>query len=223
MFKTITAFSKIAYDKVWDYGTYYLSNIEDNCPPDNEHIIGDEEINSIFELLNLNYSPGMKRLYPEPSYYDMYSAFINGPDHIIDNIWLGSSYNAASYDSLIENDINIIINVSKEITHYYPEEFEYKRYTIYDNNKQSIEKYLEEAYNDILYHQQNSEGNILVHCFMGRSRSVSIVIYYIMKQLKHDDGTAYSFKDAIELIKKKRPIVNPTIKFTNDLLKLEVN
>jgi len=216
MLKAITAVSKIIYDKFYDYGSYYI-NYEIDM--DNEDESSDTEDKEYFDILNLPYDYGMTRLYPEPSYYELYSAFFSEPTHIIDNIWLGSSYNAASYGALVDRDIKLIINVSKEITHYFPNDFTYIRYDIYDNNKQSITDYLEKSYNDIIYHQHNKNGNIFVHCYMGRSRSVSILLYYIMKSKKHDNGSNYTFRDALNYIKSKRPIINPTVKFTRDLIK----
>lgn len=111
------------------------------------------------------------------------------------------------------------MNITKEISNFFPDDFTYVRYDIYDNNKHSIQQYLEEAYNTIKYHQQNTEGNILVHCHMGASRSASVVIYYLMKTQFHENGDAFSFEDALEFVKNKRPIINPTFRFTKDLAK----
>ena len=109
------------------------------------------------------------------------------------------------------------MNATTEISDYYPEEFIYLRYKLYDNNKHSIKKYLEQSYSDIKFHQENTSGNILVHCFMGASRSASIVIYYPMRTQKKEDGTYYTFDDAISFLKDKRVVVNPTFRLTKDL------
>jgi protein-tyrosine phosphatase len=50
---------------------------------------------------------------------------------------------------------------------------------------------------------------------MGASRSVSIVIYYLMR--KHN----YSLNDSITFIRKKREIINPTMLFYDELTELE--
>ena len=91
------------------------------------------------------------------------------------------------------------------------------RYELYDNNKHSIKKYLEQSLNDIQHHQQNSQGNILIHCFMGASRSASIVTYYLMQTMKHDNGRPFTFDDAVLFLRNKRIIVNPTFRLTKDL------
>ena len=76
---------------------------------------------------------------------------------------------------------------------------------------------LEKSFNDIQYHQQNTKGNILIHCFMGASRSASIVIYYLMRTQKHEDGKPYTFDDAVSYLRNKRITVNPTFRLTKDL------
>lgn len=151
------------------------------------------------------------RLYKPSGPYLEYSTFFRYPTHIIDNIYLGSAFNAASYETLRDLNIKIIINATAEISEYYPQEFTYIRYKLYDNNKNSVKKYLEDAYNNIKYHQENTKGNILIHCFMGASRSASLVIYYLIKT------KSYSFDEALNFVKNKRAIVNPTFRLTKDL------
>lgn len=151
------------------------------------------------------------RIYPEVGLFTEYSYMFSEPTYIIDNLYLGSSFNAASYTILKNNNINVIFNITNEITNYYPNDFIYHKYPLNDNNKDSIEEYLEEIYETILNHQQNTPGNILVHCYMGRSRSASVIIYYIMKKL------SMNVNEAMEYVLNKRLIINPTIKFSEDL------
>ena len=51
---------------------------------------------------------------------------------------------------LKDKNIKVIINVTTEISEYYPDEFIYLRYKLYDNNKHSIKHYLEQSYEDII-------------------------------------------------------------------------
>lgn len=160
-----------------------------------------------------------RRILPEVGLYTEFSFFFSSPTPIVDNIYLGSAFNAASYDTLIEYNISVIINVTKEISNYFPDDFNYIKYDLYDNNEHSILEYLNDAYKKIKHHQHNTTGNILVHCYMGRSRSASVVIYYLMRSCYNDKGELYSFDEALEYVKNKRPIVNPTFRFTKDLAK----
>jgi protein-tyrosine phosphatase len=191
---------KILKDKVWDY-TVGIDNKDLN------EILG--ETPRIFNRVST--STQCKYFFSEPTY-------------IIDNIYLGSAYNAASFYKLEELNIGLIINVTNEISEYYPDDFSYKKYNLYDNNKDTIQSYLEKSYNDILnFSKNNKDKNILIHCFMGASRSVSIIIYYLLKKNYNNDNK-FTIDDAIEFIKDKRCIINPTEKLISDIkLEMDIN
>lgn len=217
-FNNLSACSKVLYDKTFDYITYYIG-YESN----NNEISGDKTDDTIQDYDNLlkidlyQDENKNKRIYPESSYYDEYKTFITEPTHVIDNIYLGSAYNAACRETLDKLNIKVIINATKEIRNYYPENYIYKKYKLYDNNKNSIKTYLEKSFKDIIEFQKSTEGNILIHCFMGASRSASLVIYYLMMTQKHPNGNLYSFDDAVTFLRNKRIIVNPTFRLTKDL------
>lgn len=208
----IKAGTKVTYDKAIQYICYYIGQ--------NKEVI-DEENNELLDKIH-DYDLDIRRytdeninsrIYPEVGLLTEYSYMISEPSHIIDNIYLGSAFNAASYSVLKRYDINIIFNMTGEITNYFPDDFTYHKYELNDDNKDSIYNHLETIYELIINYQNNNQGNIFIHCYMGRSRSASIVIYYIMKKL------GYGFDDALDYILEKRPIVNPTFRFTKDLAK----
>lgn len=209
---------KVMYDKTTDYLSYYTGIGENNSDVQSTDL--DDKIEDYDDLIkvelyeNENHS---KRICQPSGKYKEYTTLLSGPSHIIDNIYLGSAFNAASYSNLKELNIKMIINATLEISNYYPDEFIYIRCGLYDNNRNSIKKYLEKSYNDIIYHQQNTTGNILIHCFMGASRSASIVLYYLMKKKLNEEGKPYSFDDSLKFLKEKRSIVNPTFRLTKDL------
>ncbi len=51
----------------------------------------------------------------------------------------------------------------------------------------------------------------MVHCFMGASRSVSAVVYYLMTEHK------MTIEEAIKYIRDKRAAINPNNKFVEAL------
>ena len=198
---------KIIYDKTYEYTIEYFYNNNKNTNNDSE--------TQIVKYFN-HY-----RYYGHVSYFLQLINFFKSPTHIIDNIYIGSAFNAALYYDLKDKNIEMILNITSEISEYYPDDFKYKKYELYDNHIDSIKKYLNNAYNDIInFKNKNENGNILVHCFMGASRSVSIVIYYIMKTLKNSDGSNYSIEQALRYIKNKRIIINPTQKLLNDIIEV---
>ena len=93
-------------------------------------------------------------------------------------------------------------------------EFKYHQYTVYDDNKCSIDNVLKQAYEAVMKYDKKT--NILIHCFMGASRSVSVVAYYLMLHKKFTLDSAYKF------IREKRSSINPTFRFTKDLAKSQM-
>jgi protein-tyrosine phosphatase len=151
-----------------------------------------------------------------PSYYNMSSiyspiAFLSNASHIIDNIYLGSSYNAS--DRILLNNYNIksIINTTGNIPNFYEdEEINYFNISINDNGEEVYTKaQLDASYDFICSNNQNN--NILIHCVFGRSRSVTILLYYLIKKYN------YTIEESLEIIKDKRYSINPSITFINNL------
>lgn len=213
--------SKVVYDKIIDYIKYYLlwqndnDAIEDNLDQSDSIM----EYDNLLKIEKYNDEKKNKRILPEVSFYHEYATFFSLPTYIIDNIYLGSAFNAASYNTLKDLNIKVIFNITKEISNYFPNDFIYVRCNLYDNNKHSISKYLEKIYQDIKYYQEYIDGNILIHCYMGASRSAIVIIYYLMKKQKHENGNLFTFDDALNFVKSRRSIINPTFRFTKDLAK----
>jgi protein-tyrosine phosphatase len=149
------------------------------------------------------------------SYIEQLSWFYGEPTYIKNKIYLGSSFNAANKSMLDRHNIKYIINITAEINNYYPNDITYVNYKMYDNNKEPIIHFLEDSYKKIKQFQQNNDGNILIHCFMGASRSATLVAYYLMREFNIDPYYAY------RLLKKRRKLVNPTRLLYNDLKRIK--
>lgn len=145
-------------------------------------------------------------------WYLRYKWFFSESNEIIPNLFLGSSFNAYNKNELNKKQINIILNVTDEISNFYETEnkLTYYKFPIKDNNNDDISSILNETYNIIENHISNGD-KILIHCYMGASRSASVVIHYIMKKY------GLSYETTLRLIKNKRPIVNLTEKFQTTL------
>jgi len=66
------------------------------------------------------------------------------------------------------------------------------------------------AYNYIDFVVKNDE-KILVHCMVGKSRSVSMVMYYLMRKYRIDSSEAYKY------VKNNRNLASPNESFINQL------
>tara|TARA_B100000035_G_C21008752_1_gene558605 strand:- start:85 stop:678 length:594 start_codon:yes stop_codon:yes gene_type:complete len=148
--------------------------------------------------------------------YDNLRLLMTKPTHVIDNIYIGNSLNASNYYELMENGITHVINVSEEISNYFPDEIEYLRIPVNDTNDASLENYYGEAL-EFINNLDVKDNNILIHCFMGSSRSATIVVLYLMK-IK-----SMSFDAAYKYLKDIRPVVNMNVTFAEELQDVEKN
>lgn len=163
-------------------------------------------------IWNFDLFEKVDRCYPKESYYhSIYKLVMNDPSWIVDNIYLGSAFNAADYRWIKSNNIKHIVNVTPSISNYYEDMINYTRYDTSDLESGSLLSYYEDFYEQVT---KNSDDFFLVHCFAGKSRSVALVLYYIMKKYNKD------YDDAIEYMKIKRPGINLNIVFVNEIKEL---
>ena len=126
-----------------------------------------------------------------------------GSTKIIDRLYLGNSCNARNYYDMREDNIGLIVNSSPCISNYFMKEFEYLNIDVKDISGANILLHLDDTvYKMAEYISDNPTKNILVHCFMGSSRSATIIIAYL---IKHHN---YSLNDAMVYVKEKRMVVN---------------
>ena len=131
------------------------------------------------------------------------------PTHVIDNIYIGNAYNASDYYTLQNYKITHIVNISEEISNYFPDHFNYLQIDILDDKNASITPHLDDFINYV--DNVPSNENVFVHCFMGSSRSASLVLVYLIR--KHN----MTFTDAYNFLKQKRPIVNLNVEFAKQI------
>ncbi len=144
----IAAGFKVIYDRVLNY--FYESNTENNetSETNNSMVITTQptkkNIYSEIDLITPT-DPTMQqqqneRIYNSISTFEQISWFFSNPTYVIDNIYIGSAHNAANKKILKSLNIKYIVNVTAEIKNYYPDSIIYVNYTLYDDNKQSIDK-----------------------------------------------------------------------------------
>ena len=135
-------------------------------------------------------------------------------DHIIDNVYLGNWPDSINSELLQKSSIKRILTLNKENTHTMGERAMFKRHgidykyiMINDSLRENITLYM----NDALKFITKDKGNVFIHCSAGISRSVSVVIAYLMKYKN------MSFYDALLYIRSIRPIANPNPGFVKQL------
>ncbi len=136
-----------------------------------------------YTLWNFDLFEHVERIYPGESYYNFVCNLLTtNASHIQNNIHLGNAFNAADYNWLCQNKITTIINVTSCLSNYYPDNFEYHNFESTDLNNSSMMNHYEECYQLII---NNPHKIFLIHCFAGKSRSASLVLYYL---IKHNDS-----------------------------------
>ena len=138
------------------------------------------------------------------------SAPFNYASYIDENIFLGNAYNAADFSYMEFLEIDIVINVSKELSNYFEgnSKIEYYKLEIHDVNGEDMSIIFDKFLKII---NSNLDKKILIHCFMGHSRSAILVLLYLIKIKKMNK------EDAIEFLVNKRTEVNINNTFINNL------
>lgn len=190
------------------YNFYYMSRM-----------LKDKSISSIIDYYYNNYQ-NVDRVYPQSGgfFLNLYNLTYE-PSYIIDNLYLGNAYNASNYVSLTNNNIKLIVNITEEIPNYYSDDtnIEYFNVNIKDLNSNHITDFLSVSVKKIRsfvlenFLEKKNNSNILIHCFMGSSRSASLVIAYLAKY--HN----MTIEEALNYCKEKRHLVNINTTFYNDL------
>tara|TARA_R100001163_G_C5067592_1_gene206856 strand:+ start:541 stop:1317 length:777 start_codon:yes stop_codon:yes gene_type:complete len=152
------------------------------------------------------------RCYANESYYASLTGLLSQePTHIIDNLYLGSAFNAADYTWLTNNHIDIVINVAPGISNFYNDQFEYYNINVEDLAQASMLPHFEAFYNLV---ENNQDKKIFVHCFAGKSRSASLVLYYIIKKY------GWSLEKSINYMKNLRPSININCTFIEEIQRI---
>jgi protein-tyrosine phosphatase len=133
-----------------------------------------------------------------------------------DFLYLGSGRDANDIEQITENKITHILNCTAEWPAYHalPETITLKRISIKDMNNVNITEHLDDCHNFLDQVRQNG-GRAFVHCTIGRSRSASVVLSYLMRSEKMSLGQAYNHLFSC------RDIIKPNDGFMKQLMAFE--
>lgn len=138
------------------------------------------------------------------------------PFQILPHLYLGCRKVAASLHHLKENCITRILNVTSSEPNNFENlgDFEYKQIAVEDSHDVNMLKYFPEAFRFIEDARVSNE-KVLVHCHAGMSRSVTIILAYLMKYYHHTLDSAYEF------VKERKSNISPNFGFMGQLLEYE--
>lgn len=143
-------------------------------------------------------------------YYNGTSSF--NADEVYPGIYVGDLSSSLNKFALKGNSIKHILSVLNGCDENYPNDFSYTIIHVNDDDWIDISGYFEEcvAFIDIAVRRNEK---ILVHCSRGVSRSVTMVLAYLM--IKQN----MTYNDALALVRSKRIMANPNEGFKNQLIK----
>ena len=127
---------------------------------------------------------------------------------------LGSSFDACSSDQFKEKDIRAVVNATPDVPCFFQSvspPVDYLRLGIDDNERSTFNVDMLQNASAFITKHTSAGGRVLVHCVMGRSRSVCVCCYHFMRH------HGMSFETIYTTIQTHRPQVRVNQNFIHDL------
>lgn len=148
---------------------------------------------------------------------------------IIPHLYMSNWFTSNNEDVISKYNIKAVLTLETipkpdDIVNFYKNNnIEFKYIDIPDSPYSNITQYFDPTYEFIKKHIENNQ-NILVHCYAGVSRSATIVLNYLIRNIydnvkKVNNCPRHVVQTITEFLKCKRPVVNPNVGFMNQILK----
>ncbi|KAI4345571.1 hypothetical protein L6164_012679 [Bauhinia variegata] len=132
------------------------------------------------------------------------------PCKIEEGLFLGSVGAATNKSALKALNITHILTVASTLAPAHPNDFVYKIIQVADRTDTNLREHFDECFH-FIDEAKRLGGGVLVHCFVGRSRSVTIVVAYLMKTRR------MTLTQALQHVKSIRPVAAPNPGFMSQL------
>ncbi|CAD7002647.1 unnamed protein product [Ceratitis capitata] len=132
-----------------------------------------------------------------------------------DFLYLGSQ-DAVNCDNINAYKLTHILSVGIETPHLANEQVQTKFLPCLDLPETPLNAIAIPTANAFINEVRRGAGRVLIHCNAGVSRAASIVIAYLILELR------MTFDDAYGLVKSKRPCIQPNVGFIKQLKKLSI-
>jgi protein-tyrosine phosphatase len=151
----------------------------------------------------------------------------NDISQIITGLYISNWSTSNNINVLQDKNIRAVISIETEpkpdyIIYYYKTHgIDFMYINLYDSPNADISKYFDVTFNFIKNHLARGE-NVLVHCMAGISRSATIVLNYIIKNV-YEKGHVQKdprniVEDVIKFVQSRRSIINPNYGFQQQLV-----
>jgi atypical dual specificity phosphatase len=143
--------------------------------------------------------------------------FYLGISEVLPTLYLCGACAIVKPEKLENLRIKFVVNATVELpdTPLPDEKPDYLRIPIKDSSSANLFEYFDQVAEMIEKTRENNDGRTLVHCVAGVSRSVSLVLAYLMKYQK------MSLKSAFHHVKSIRPQIRPNTGFFKQLIDYE--
>lgn len=141
---------------------------------------------------------------------------------MVDWLWIGERSDAKNEPWLRKNNIKYILNCTQTkvdggVPNFHSKNsyFEYCRLEMMDTASQGLSSYFEKAFDFLERARIREDGDVLIHCNQGVSRSTSMLSAYLMKHYRYD------LQKCLTLVSDVRPQACPNSNFMSQLVKFE--
>ena len=151
----------------------------------------------------------MNRMNGNLRYYNVLESNFEATE-IIDGVYLGSLESSYDINTLKKKGITHIISVLAGYVPPFPDDFNYFVINTLDTEQSNLSDAFEDCGN-FISDAISTNGNVLVHCAYGRSRSATILASFLINSYGMDVDRILS------LLKSKRDIVEPNPHYVKQL------
>ena len=135
--------------------------------------------------------------------------------NIYENLWITCGGTAREFDFLRENEITHVLNCAEEEPMYYPNHVTAIHIPLTDDvDPLAIDQIIQGA--QILAVWMNTKSNVIVHCKAGISRSVTVVLAWLIIYKN------YTYDEAFRFVQSKRNFICPNDFYRKLLKDLEI-
>ncbi|KAL0484260.1 dual specificity protein phosphatase [Acrasis kona] len=146
--------------------------------------------------------------------FDPRSNNVNDMVAVLDNqLYIGNSSAAKSTKLLSAHGVTMLIDCSDDLLET---TIKYHRIELKDNNGEDISKYFDSTNSIIRDEVHINCGRVLVYCTAGISRSVALVIAYLIKE------SGMTLRQAFLHVHQKRCIIAPNLRYFDALIRYEI-
>ncbi|XP_013110969.2 serine/arginine repetitive matrix protein 2 isoform X1 [Stomoxys calcitrans] len=138
----------------------------------------------------------------------------NGMNKVLPGLYVGNYRDSKDTQQLDKFQITHIVAIHDSPRRLLPDKH-YLCVMAADTPDQNLSQYFTVC-NDFIHAARLREGNVLIHCLAGMSRSVTVAVAYIMT------ATNLSWKDALKVVRAGRAVANPNVGFQTQLQEFEM-